>query len=87
MQLQVVVDCHKKFTDIFVGMSRSMNEVCILRLHRKATNGNLVQIDQGESGIKPYIIVDKGYPLLPWLMILHKQGNVPCIILESLFNR
>jgi len=52
-----------------------MNDACILQissLHQKAMNGNLVQIDQGESGIKPYIKVDKGYPLLPWLMILHK---------------
>ncbi len=75
MQLQIVVDCHKKFIDIFVGMSRSMNDARILQissLHQKATNGNLVRIDQGESGIKPYIKVNKGYPLLPWLMILHK---------------
>jgi hypothetical protein len=74
MQLQVVVDCHKKFIDIFVGMSRSMNDIHILQisnLHQKTTNGNLVQINQGESGIKPYIIVDKGYLLLPWVMILH----------------
>jgi hypothetical protein len=67
-----------------------MNDTRILRisnLHQKATNGNLVQIDQGESGIKPYIIVNKGHPLLPWLMILHKYGNVHCTNLESLFNR
>jgi hypothetical protein len=67
-----------------------MNDAHILQissLHQKATNGYLVQIDQGENGIKPYIIVDKGYPLLPWLMIFHKQGNVRCTILELLFNR
>jgi hypothetical protein len=37
--------------------------------------------------IKPYILGDKWYPLLPWFMILHKQiGNVPHIALEALFN-
>jgi len=40
----------------------------ISSLHWKAINGNLLQIDQGENGIKLYIIGDKGYPLLSWLM-------------------
>jgi hypothetical protein len=75
MQLQAVVDCQKKFKDIFDGMPRSMNDTCVLQissLHWKAINGNLLQIDQGENGIKPYVIGDMGYPLLSWLMVPHK---------------
>jgi hypothetical protein len=44
----------------------------ISSLHWQAINGNLLQIGQSESGIKPCIIGDKGYPLLPWLMVPHK---------------
>jgi hypothetical protein len=79
MQFQIVVYYNKKFRIVFVGMSRSMNDACILcisSLHHKATHQNLFEMDRGEYGIKPYIIGDKIYPLLPWLMIPHKKGNV-----------
>jgi hypothetical protein len=60
-------------------MSKSMNDVCILCIsssHHKVTHQNLFKMDHGEYDIKPYIISDKRYPLLPWLMIPHKQRNV-----------
>lgn len=90
MQFQTIVDYKKKFRIIFVGMSRSINDayiLCISSLHHKATHQNLFEMDHGEYNIKPYIIGDKIYPLLPWLMIPHKQRNVWHIILGSLFNR
>jgi hypothetical protein len=40
-----------------------------------------------DKGFKPYIIGIKGYPLMPWLMILHKQiANAWHMILEALYN-
>jgi hypothetical protein len=90
MQFQIVINYKKEFRIVFVGMSRSMNDACILcisSLHHKATRQNLFEMDCGEYNIKLYIIGDKRYHLLPWLMIPHKQGNVQHIILESLFNR
>jgi len=51
-------------------------------------SGDLFQMVQGEEGIKLHILGDKGYPLLPWLMVLLKQfGNVCHIVLETLYNK
>lgn len=80
MQLQVV-DNQKKFIDIFVGMPDSMNDGHILKissLYQRIMYGNMFQLNWGEENIKLYILGDKVYPLLPWLMIPHKQiANVP----------
>jgi hypothetical protein len=37
--------------------------------------------------IKPYIIENKRYPLLPWLVVPHKQIIVQRSILEALHNK
>ncbi len=51
-------------------------------------NGDLFRMVQGEEEIKPYILGDKGYLLLPWLMVLLKQfDNVCHIVLETLHNK
>jgi hypothetical protein len=34
----------------------------------------------------PYSLGDKGYPLLPWLMTLHKEDGEAHLILELLYN-
>ncbi len=88
--MQAVVDCQIKFINVFVGMPISINNVhtlCISSLHQKATNGDLFQIDPNDNDIKPYLIDDKGYMFLPWLMIAHKQGGVHHTILKLLFNK
>jgi hypothetical protein len=64
----------------------NVHTLCILSLYQKATNGDLLQIDQNENGIKPYLIDDKGYKFLPWLMIAHKHGSVHHTNLK-LFNK
>jgi len=89
--LHDVVDYQKKFQDVFVGLLGLMNDVCILRLsslYKKVVNGNMFHINKGEEEIKSYLIVDKVYPLLPWLMIPHKQfGNIRHIVLEALYKK
>jgi hypothetical protein len=48
----------------------------------------MFHINRGEEEIKPYFIIDKVYPLLPWLMIPHKQSNnIRHIILEAWYNK
>jgi hypothetical protein len=29
----------------------------------------------GQDGFNPYLLSDKGYPLLPWILTPHKKGN------------
>jgi phospholipid N-methyltransferase len=61
-----------------VGLLGLKNDVYILHLsnlYKKAVNGNMFHINKSEEEIKPYLIVDKVYPWLPWLMIPHKQSN------------
>jgi len=44
-------------------------------------------IELGQKGIKLYVLGDKGYPLLPWFMVSHKQIGVCQIMLEALYNQ
>jgi hypothetical protein len=89
--LHDVVDYQKKFQDVFVGLLGSMNDARILRLsslYKKEMNGDMFHIDRGEEEIKLYLIIDKVYPLLPWLMIPHKQSrNIRHIVLEALYKK
>jgi hypothetical protein len=39
------------------------------------------------EGISPYLIRDKGYPLILWLMVLLKQIGVRHFILQALINK
>jgi hypothetical protein len=43
-----------------------------------------LQLNINKKGTKPYILGDKGYPILPWLLVLHKQINVKHTFLEAL---
>lgn len=44
--------------------------------------------NMSQDNIRPYILGNKGYLLLPWLRILHKQNaNVQHILLEAFYNR
>jgi hypothetical protein len=50
------------------------------------TKGNLFVVDRGQENIKTYIPKDKGYPVLPWLMVFHKQVRVCHIAFKTLYN-
>ncbi len=58
-------------------------------LYRKATHHGFFHFDHGcQNGIYQYIIGDKGYPLLPWLVIPHKHNiATKLILLEAFYNR
>jgi hypothetical protein len=36
-------------------------------------------------GLAPHLLVDKGYPLLPWFMTLHNQNEKHHLVLELLY--
>jgi hypothetical protein len=90
MVLQGVVDAQKRFTDIFVSLPRSVNDSRILKksgLHRRVVNGGLINDDLPHIGdIPPYILGDKGYPLLPWLLTPFKDDGRQRTYLESLYQ-
>jgi hypothetical protein len=48
---------------------------------------NLFNECDGHEGIKLDIIGNKGYLLMPWLMVPHKQIGIQHTILEILFNK
>jgi hypothetical protein len=69
MQCQAVVDKHKRFIDVFVGMPGNTNDMRVLRrssLYRLATTTNqLFDVAYAQEGFSPYLIGDKGYPMYP----------------------
>jgi hypothetical protein len=89
MVLQGVVDAQKRFTDIFIGLPGSVNDSRILkksRLYRRVVHGGLISKNLEHTvDIPPYLLGNKGYPLLPWLLIPFKDDSCPRIYLETLY--
>jgi hypothetical protein len=88
---QAVVDSKKRFIDLFVGMPSSTNDsrtLCrsgsyaSIQHHRILNDRNGVQ----HEGFFPYLLGAKGYPLLSWLMVPHKEVR-PLSVLERLYNK
>lgn len=74
----------KKIPDLFVGMPSSMNDAWILQisnLYDKDMDGDLFRMVQGEKKFKLYILGDKGYLLVPWVMVCHKQVSNACHVI------
>jgi hypothetical protein len=71
MQCQAVVDKRKRFLDVYVGMPGSTNDCRMLKrssLYNLARHGRLFDANVTHEGFNPYLLGDKGYPLLPWLL-------------------
>jgi hypothetical protein len=89
LNCQAVVDSNKRFLDLYLGMPSSTNDARVLRrssLYHLATSQNLFDARDTVEGFSPYLLGDSGYPLLPWLMVPHK--NVRNLsVLDTLFNR
>jgi hypothetical protein len=45
-------------------------------IYQKVKWGNLFNEHDAHEGIKFYVIGNKGYALMPWLMVLHKQIRI-----------
>jgi hypothetical protein len=75
-----IVDCNKKFTKIFVGFPSSVNDswvLCKSSLHRKTQYNGLFDIERGsQHEFPPYILGDKIYPLIYWIMTLFKTKKI-----------
>lgn len=68
MVLQVVVECNKRFINIYVGLPRFVNDSHVLRLssmYKKTMYKRLLDMDKGTCiDIPIYLLGDKGYPLI-----------------------
>lgn len=91
MVAQSVVDCHKWFIDIFVGLPSSVNDQRILRrfsLYRQVRQHILIHVDRGsQNGICPYLLGDKGNLLLDWMLVPYEDDGHERSVLEALFNK
>jgi hypothetical protein len=88
---QSMVNNQKKFMDVYVGLLQSTNDFCVLKkskLYQHAIHGGLFDMaTTSQDGIPPYLLGDKRYPLLPWLMTLHKEDGEVHSILQLLYKR
>lgn len=91
IQCQAVVDKHKRFLDVVVGMPGSTNDSRVLRrsaLFTLASTSNLFDVEYAHEGFTPYLLGDKGYPLLPWLMTPYRElPDGVHSIQDRLYNR
>jgi hypothetical protein len=88
---QAMVDLKKRFVDLFVGIPGSTNDMRTLRrsaLYANVINHRILNDQDGlvHEGFTPYLLGDKGYPLLTWLMVAYKDDR-PLSVLEKLYNK
>ena len=71
---QAVVDSKKRFLDLYLGMSGSTNDSRMFRrsfLFHRAQNEGLFDGRGQVDGFMSYLVIDSGYPLVPWIIVLH----------------
>ena len=83
------MDSSKRFLDLYVGVHGSMNDSCVLRrstLYSTGQQRSMWPRIASFNGFIPYLLGDGGYPLLPWLLVPHRQRRQLSAV-ERLFNR
>jgi hypothetical protein len=85
---QIVIDCNNKFLDLCVGMSSRIDSkvVCKSTSYWQAQFHGLFIPNKGVDGVLPYLLSDKTYPLIYWIMMCFKKERQH-LILELLYNR
>jgi hypothetical protein len=85
---QVVINDNKQF-DQFFCLPRSVYNFRILKKFGHYYNYVYFywhyNVNINEGGVAPYLLGDKGYPLLSWLMMLHKK--IDQSILKMFYNK
>lgn len=80
IQRQIVMDHWKRFWDVYVGISSSIDDAWVLKmssLYHKTTKQNLFVVEFKQKGIRLYILGDKGYPYYcGWWCHINKQRYV-----------
>ncbi len=85
---QAIVIDQIQFPNIFMGLLRSVNDFRVLR---RSTIYYFVKFqrpfnaNKGQESFFPFLLGNKGYPLLSWLITLPKEGNHN--LLEMLYKR
>jgi len=75
---------------VFVGLPGSLNDARVFRRSGlfskvKQRNGLIDGLPISEEGFRPYLLGNKGYPLLPWILTPYREGRL--IVLEELYNK
>jgi hypothetical protein len=87
---QAVVDSQKRFMDVYVGLLRSVNDSCVIKkskLYQRAIHKvSFTWLLGHKMESSPYLLGNKGYPLFPWFMTLHKKNGEAHLILKLLYN-
>ena len=80
MAVQAVVDARKRFMSIYVDMPGSINDACMLRrsgIYRQVIQGTFLNVEQGGiDNHTPYLIANKCYSVLLWLIPPYKNAVV-----------
>jgi hypothetical protein len=91
MVSHAVVDANKLFTSVYVGLPRSVNDQRVLRRSgqwQRVVQRGLMNVDSGyQDGIPPYLLEDKGYPLMNWIIVPFKSDGQPRSLAETYFNK
>lgn len=73
-----------------MGFLGNVNDLRVLHwfgLYRKVQQNGLFEIEKAsQNGFAPYILDDKGYPLISWIITPYKKEGEP-FVLELLYNK